>query len=369
MQWVIRKVFVLSIGISKQYVTPSLAKKSASLVYGERFVSNEVISKSSENQTKKDRYLTGTPLLSNYLKDDSDTAAMREASWKTMKYTLLFLTTSLLGTGAYLVFKFGKPEVSEDGILIPDEFDTQPILMQYIRRAFKVFEGYKRLINEPSREKLLPDELKLPYYQPPFTLVLELTDVLVHPDWTYKTGWRFKKRPGVEYLLETLSGLYEIVIYTAEQGMTVFPIVEALDPKNLIMYKLVRDATHFEDGMHIKDLSKLNRDLRKVIVIDWNANSVRFHPDNVFQIPRWDGNDSDMTLIDLTALLITIANSGVEDVREVINYYKDFDDGLTTFRQKQRAILEQQDEIVSSDDDSVVKKLSKNLFSKKDVLF
>lgn len=40
------------------------------------------------------------------------------------------------------------------------------------------------MIQEPSRDKLLPDPLTEPYYQPPYTLVLEMTDVLVHPDWT-----------------------------------------------------------------------------------------------------------------------------------------------------------------------------------------
>lgn len=64
--------------------------------------------------------------------------------------------------------------------------------------------------------------------------------------------------------MEMLNGIYEIVIYTAELGMTVFPILEALDPNNLITYKLVRDATNFTDGHHVKDLSKLNRNLNKV---------------------------------------------------------------------------------------------------------
>lgn len=40
------------------------------------------------------------------------------------------------------------------------------------------------MVQEPSRDKLLPDPLKYPYIQPPYTLVLELTDLLVHPDWT-----------------------------------------------------------------------------------------------------------------------------------------------------------------------------------------
>jgi len=40
------------------------------------------------------------------------------------------------------------------------------------------------MIQEPSSMKLLPDQLKEPYYQPKYTLVIEMTGVLVHPDWT-----------------------------------------------------------------------------------------------------------------------------------------------------------------------------------------
>lgn len=40
------------------------------------------------------------------------------------------------------------------------------------------------MIIEPTSPKLLPDPLKEPYYQPPYTLVLELTDILLHPEWS-----------------------------------------------------------------------------------------------------------------------------------------------------------------------------------------
>jgi hypothetical protein len=33
------------------------------------------------------------------------------------------------------------------------------------------------------------------------------------------------------------------------------------------MYRLVRDATRFVDGHHVKDLTALNRDLSKVVII------------------------------------------------------------------------------------------------------
>ena len=39
------------------------------------------------------------------------------------------------------------------------------------------------MVKDPTSEKLLPDPLKPPYIQPPYTLVLELTDVLLKAEW------------------------------------------------------------------------------------------------------------------------------------------------------------------------------------------
>ena len=40
---------------------------------------------------------------------------------------------------------------------------------------------------EPSSKMLLPEPLQEPFYQPPYTLVLELKDVLVHPEYDVST--------------------------------------------------------------------------------------------------------------------------------------------------------------------------------------
>jgi mitochondrial import inner membrane translocase subunit TIM50 len=40
------------------------------------------------------------------------------------------------------------------------------------------------MVEDPVSQKLLPDPIQEPYYQPPYTLVIELTGVLVHPEWT-----------------------------------------------------------------------------------------------------------------------------------------------------------------------------------------
>lgn len=108
------------------------------------------------------------------------------------------------------------------------------------------------------------------------------------------------------------------------------------------MYRLVRDATRFVDGHHVKDLAALNRDLSKVIVIDWNEKSVKLHPENAFKLPRWSGNDDDTTLYDLAAFLKTILTSNVQDVRDVLNYYRQFDNPLEMFKENRRKFLQMQ---------------------------
>lgn len=46
-----------------------------------------------------------------------------------------------------------------------------------------LFFFYLQQFTQPSSEVLLPDPLPEPYIQPKYTLVLELTDVLVHPEY------------------------------------------------------------------------------------------------------------------------------------------------------------------------------------------
>jgi len=132
----------------------------------------------------------------------------------------------------------------------------------------------------------------------------------------------------------------ELVVYTSEHGMTAHPIIDSLDPDNVIMYRLYRDTTKYKEGSHIKDLSKLNRDLKKVIYIDWNNTAFQLNPENALRVAKWSGDDDDVALIDLANLILTIIESNVDDVRPVIQYYSNFDDPLAVFREKQKKVLE-----------------------------
>lgn len=254
-------------------------------------------------QTSEPPKKSAEEIAAEQKKEENEQKEEQEKSWKRMKFGFGFFTVAVGGSAIWAVYEFGSPERDADGKEIEDEFSKMSAAPQYFRRMWKSLTYYQKMIQEPSRDKLLPDPLTHPYIQPKYTLVLEMKDVLVHPDWTYQTGWRFKKRPGVDVFLEQLAGQFEIVVYTADQGMTVFPILDALDPHGYIMYRLVRDATHFVDGHHVKNLDNLNRDLSKVIVIDWDPNSTKLHPSNTFNVNRWQGNDDDTTLLDLVAFL------------------------------------------------------------------
>lgn len=46
-----------------------------------------------------------------------------------------------------------------------------------------------------------------------------------------------------------------------------------MDPNGYISWRLARDATKFTGGKHVKDLSKLNRPINKIVIVDDNADS------------------------------------------------------------------------------------------------
>ncbi|CAB3244950.1 unnamed protein product [Arctia plantaginis] len=281
----------------------------------------------------------------NFEKENKEKTEENEKSWRRMKMGFAVFGGAMTMLGGCLVIEMGAPRRGDDGELIKDEFSHMPIVLQYLRRTWKELTFYEKMIKEPSREKLLPDALPPPY-QPTYTLVLEFTDVLVHPDWSYQTGWRFKKRPGVDQFLQTVANSnYEVVIFTTENAFMIWPVLDKLDPENkFITYRLFRDSTHFIDGIHVKNLEGLNRDLSKVIVIDWNKAATKSHPQNALILKKWKGADDDTALLDLANLLQTIAMSDVIDVREVLTYYSQFDDPIAAFRENQRKLMEQLEE-------------------------
>merc|ERR1740128_74152 len=261
---------------------------------------------------------------------------------KWQKYGYLFLGVLMGGSLVGNAVLFSLPDQDEHGNTVEDEFSSLAFPSQHFSRLKNKIFTTKKAIEEPFSDKLLPDPLEPPYFQPKYTVVLELTGCLVKSDWTHKHGWRFQKRPGLDVFLSQIGyPNFEVVIWTVENGMTFWAIINGMDPNNqYIMYRLFRDATRFKNGTHVKELNCLNRDLKKVIVIDWNKSSTQDNPDNAFTVPKWNGDMNDRSLFDLAQFLNEIKDSDVDDVREVLQYYRQFDDPIEAFRENQRKFAE-----------------------------
>jgi len=177
--------------------------------------------------------------------------------------------------------------------------------------------------SKPAWDELLPPPAPpaSPYYRP-YTLLLSIDDLLVTSIWEREAGWRTAKRPGVDYFLTYLSQFYEIVIFTTQHSYTALPILEKLDPYDYsILYKLFRESTRSVNGTPKKDLTFLNRDLSKVVMLDTDPDHVSLQAENAIVIPKWKGNPRDKGLVAMIPFLESIAIYKPEDVRPILAAY------------------------------------------------
>ncbi len=234
----------------------------------------------------------------------------------------------LLGVGAALGGAYVLYQVNA-GDQTADEYLRSSLLgAPYAWLYDSVFSPF---IN-PSREKLLPDWHSIPNIPPdapcPPTLILDLEDTLVHATWDPKFGWRYAKRPGVDKFLQDLSKYYEIVLFSPSNFGVVDPITWTLDKQGLIMHRLYKDSTRFYKGKHVKDLAKLNRNLRHVVIVDDDPDAFQFQPENGIRIkPFVDPKDkSDRSLDKLRKFLLALVMEGVaDDIPAVLRQFQGLD--------------------------------------------
>ena len=124
-------------------------------------------------------------------------------------------------------------------------------------------------------------------------------------------------RPGVKEFLEKMSKLYEIVIFTASISKYAGPLLDILDKEKFCSFRLFREHCTLINSSFVKDLKKLGRDLKNIIIVDNSPLAYLLNSDNGLPILTWFDDKYDQELYKITPVLEFL--SEVQDVREYIN--------------------------------------------------
>lgn len=123
-------------------------------------------------------------------------------------------------------------------------------------------------------------------------------------------------RPFAKKFFEVLGPLYEIVIFSAANQKYLEEVINRLDPNHYVKYTLTKTSCVNLNGAAVKDLSRLCRDLKKMIIIDNSPVSYLLQPYNAIPISSWYDDKNDRELEEIISFLET--NHGIDDVYSVL---------------------------------------------------
>jgi CTD small phosphatase-like protein 2 len=193
--------------------------------------------------------------------------------------------------------------------------------------AALTFGAKRKLGQEPVKPRVetflppLPSEHRTKY-----TLVLDLDETLVHSssDLANPNTSTIQVRPGAPEFIDEMADYYELVIFTAGTKDYADWALPFVDPKGRISHRLYREHAVQKGPVFVKDVSKLGRDLRKVIIIDNIVENFQLQPENGIFINTWEGDINDTTLYKLAPVLKQIVVQKILDVRIALRHYRDY---------------------------------------------
>lgn len=184
-------------------------------------------------------------------------------------------------------------------------------------------KGVISVVDQETPEDETPNFIIQPlecnYYLPPktskheYTLVLDLDETLVHYD---DVGGQFFLRPFAQEFIAETSQFFEVVIFTAAVKEYADWILDRLDSHGCISHRLYRCSTSQNNGVYIKDLQKLGRELSKMLIVDNSPENFQLQPENGIYIKSWYDDPNDRALEELAKVLQFVAEQRARDIRE-----------------------------------------------------
>ncbi|KAF2399227.1 hypothetical protein EJ06DRAFT_479300 [Trichodelitschia bisporula] len=125
------------------------------------------------------------------------------------------------------------------------------------------------------------------------------------------------KRPHCDEFLRKVHKWYNLVIFTASVQEYADPVIDWLElERSYFSGRYYRQHCTQRNGAYIKDLSQVEPDLSKVMIVDNSPVSYIFHEDNAIPIEGWISDPTDNDLLNLIPLLEALQHA--TDVRAVL---------------------------------------------------
>lgn len=157
-----------------------------------------------------------------------------------------------------------------------------------------------------------------------YSLVISLDDTLIHfkADMNKNNKGIMQLRPGLSEFFESVKPYYEIIVFNCGNKNYCDLIINSVDNKNIyIDYKLNRDHCIIVKNDYVKDITKIGRDINKIIIVDSMPQNYRLNKENGIYIKSFYGdNPNDKILFCLSKVLINIVKNG-GDIRNGIKKY------------------------------------------------
>ena len=188
-------------------------------------------------------------------------------------------------------------------------------------------------INEKNNYVMLYSSTPM-YYLPPidkqyeYSLVLDLDETLIHVVVNRKNSERAKLifRPFLFEFLRKMKRIFEIILFTVSVPEYANKMISHIERnEKFFVYKLYRQHASKIKGEYVKDLTKLGRDLKKVIIVDNLPQNFSLQKENGICVRPFYGDtvDDHNTLCELGHILERIRFDSCDDVRQSLVKYRE----------------------------------------------
>ena len=139
-----------------------------------------------------------------------------------------------------------------------------------------------------------------------------------------ESNYKYSLRPGLFSFLNGVQKYYEIISFTNASKEYADAIIKHIETnKKYFDYNFYREHSVLYNNEFIKDISRIGRDMSKIIIVDNVAANLRLNQENgILILPYYsDKSKNDTKLFYLKNMLIKFYNIGYEDLRVALKDY------------------------------------------------